>query len=123
MDNVKMNIWNRPFQLKVIFECYGEQVPASEQKTRLEAFIENDEGINSALEEVKKYCLEDEKMVDDGNNFNVFKYVIPTSIYVKRKEKQGIVALLCDYKFDIEHGIAIVFEKGDFVKIVSQGDI
>ena len=31
--------------------------------------------------------------------------------------------LLCDYKFDNEHGLAIVFEKETFKGIVKQGDI
>ena len=31
-----------------------------------------------------------------------------------------VVAIMCNYKFDMEHGIAIVFKNEMFSKIVSQ---
>ena len=31
-------------------------------------------------------------------------------IYIPKEEKQRVCALLCDFKFDIEHGLALVFE-------------
>ena len=44
---------------------------------------------------------------------------MPKSIYVPRAEKK-IVAIICNYKFDIENGIAIVFENGTLKKIGPQ---
>ena len=123
MDKAKMTIWDRFFSLNVIFECYGEQEPSVGQKIRLDAFTADNSAINNALPVLKQFCLEDEKMNGSNEITNVFKYVSPKSIYVKRNDNQDIVALLCDYKFDIEHGIAIVFEKGEFKEIVRQGDI
>ena len=47
---------------------------------------------------------------------NIFKYVIPKRIFIPRTDKK-IVAILCDYKFDMENGIAVVFENEKFKEI------
>lgn len=43
--------------------------------------------------------------------------VMPESIYVKR---DGRVALICRYKFDAEHGMAVVFNGGKLEEVGSQ---
>lgn len=123
MNKVKIDIWNKPCNLKVIFECYGNQEPTIGQKTRLNTFIANTKAIDGALTKVKQICLDDEKMNGSNEISNIFEYVTPKSIYVKRNDKQDLIVLLCDYKYDIEHGLAIVFEKGTLKEIVRQGDI
>lgn len=123
MNNVKMTIWNRIHDLKVLYECYGDQEPTVGQETRLDAFKADKKTIEDALITVKQFCLQDENMTSVDEISNIFKYVIPRAIYVKRNDSQDIIALLCDYKFDLEHGIAIVFEKGILKEIVQQGDI
>ena len=50
---------------------------------------------------------------------NIFKYVMPKSIFVPREEKR-IVAVLFDFRFDMEHGMAIVFENEKFSTIGSE---
>ena len=47
---------------------------------------------------------------------NIFKYVIPKRIFIPRTDKK-IMAILCDYKFDMENGIAVVFENEKFKEI------
>lgn len=123
MDKTTMNIWGKECTLKVIFECYGDQNPTEEQQSRLGSFLNYNNEVEVALIKLKQYCLEDEHMQGVGEITNIFDYFSPNSIYIKRNKKQKIVALLCDYKFDIEHGIAIVFEDGVFKEIVTQGDI
>ena len=73
---------------------------------------------DDALEEVKKYCLAKDGDVIEGKKIdNIFKYVVPEKIFVKR---DGRVALMCRYKFDMEQGIAVVFEEGKKVEVGSQ---
>ncbi|MCM1539584.1 MAG: hypothetical protein NC254_14450 [bacterium] len=56
----------------------------------------------------------------DGIVDNIFKYVMPIKRYVLRTGKDRSIAILCDYKFDIEHGIAVVFKNEKFFRIGSQ---
>ena len=51
---------------------------------------------------------------------NIFKYVMPKNIYVPRNLKKRVVAIMCNYKFDTEHGIAVVFENEQFKEIGAQ---
>lgn len=50
---------------------------------------------------------------------NIFKYVIPKTISVP-KAKKRVVAIMCNFKFDMEHGMAIVFEDEKIKKIGPQ---
>ena len=70
---------------------------------------------------LESYILNDEYAEIDGDSIdNIFKYVIPTDIFIPRTPETRTVALLCDYRFDEEHGVAIVFENEEFKKIGTQ---
>lgn len=48
---------------------------------------------------------------------------MPQALYVKRNEKKRVVSLLCNYRFDEEHGIALTFENEKLKGIGTQDDI
>lgn len=110
MDKIKINIWNREFEVLVDYQ-FAESTEdiTSIQKEAFEKIMENFDVVNNSLNDVIKY-------IKDNNNLNeeitnIFKFVIPTEIFVLSSEKgTREIALLCDYKFDIESGLAIVFE-------------
>jgi len=52
-----------------------------------------------------------------GEIDNIFKYIIPLDIYISRNQKQRTIAIMCKYKFDLEHGIAIIYRNGKLSKI------
>lgn len=123
MNKITMTIWGRQFVLDVIYDCYeGEEITKLQQEA-YDEFISNSSIVDAVLDRVKNYCLEDENMNDTDSIQNIFKYVIPKSIFIERNEENKVVALLCDYRFDNEHGIAIVFENGAFKEIVGQSDL
>lgn len=123
MSKVKLNIWGREFDLDVIFDCYDDEKVTDFQKNILNEFINNTKPINNTLDSVKEYCLKDENLQGTDNIDNIFKYVIPRSIYIERKETKGTVVLLCDYKFDPEHGLAVVFENMVFKEVTTESDV
>ena len=49
-------------------------------------------------------------MADDENKKkdNILSYVKPEYIFVKREDNPRIL-ILCKYRYDLEHGLAIVF--------------
>ena len=80
----------------------------------------SEDSINESITHVEKYILNN-GLKDNGlyEVDNIFKYVIPKDIYILQDEKRK-VAILCNYKFDMEHGLAIVFENEKFKTIVAQ---
>ena len=121
MSKCKINIWDREFDHNVVYECYpGEDVLES-QKEAFAMLENNAEEIAGSLEAVIKYVQK-----TDGGQLagaaigNIFKYVMPKSIFVPHIKKHRIAAIMCNYRFDMEHGIAVVFENGKFKKVGTQ---
>lgn len=122
MSNIRIEIWEKPFDLQVNYDCFEGEELLENQILAIERF--NGAKIDVTLEKVKKYCCEMSKgKVSVDEITNVFKFIMPTSVFVPRNEGKRIVAIMCDFKFDIEHGIGIVFENEEFRKIVSQDEL
>lgn len=79
-----------------------------------------DEAEKSLLSYIEKNYKND---LTENKIENIFKYVIPKTIFLPRTVKVRTVALLCDFKFDIEHGLAVVFENEKFKEVVSQDEV
>lgn len=142
MDNINLNLWDREFNLEVVYDQYeGEEILLN-QEDALNKFIElintkQEKNIQeetkqeeakqrkNILEEAKqgiiKYIFEEDKdKLEEEEITNIFKYIIPTALYIERTEDKRIVDLMCEYKFDIEHGLAIQFENEQFKMVVKQ---
>lgn len=115
----KITIWGREFKLDVNYEIIDDDKITDKQKnTRIE-FCKNipDELINP--NKIKDYCLKKDGEEIGNCIDNIFKYVIPQELFIGEDR----VSVMCNYKFDMEHGIAIIFENNSFKKICSQDDI
>lgn len=122
MNKQKMKIWGRSFELDIVFDCYEDEQVLPVQEEALERFLQNPQLPDEAKKAVEEYCLkrnseEIGKQVID----NIFKYVMPQSVYIQRtSDNSRVVGLMCAYKFDAEHGIAVVFKNEKFDKTGSQ---
>lgn len=111
MSKEKIRIWGRDFEIEVRYDCYAGEEVLDSQKEALSAFLKSEDNISASLEQVKKYCLEQNgDGMGDGIIENIFKYVAPKYLYVSRNVKKHVVAIMCNYKFDQENGMAVVFE-------------
>ena len=119
MNKMKMKIWGREFTIDLIIQLFDYKEPSATQNAAWEEFQKQDP-LKAALEPLKKYIISNEGK-DCGINQidNIFKYIIPRSIFIPRSGKK-IVALICDYKLDSEHGIAIVFADNQLDRIGAQ---
>lgn len=118
MNKCKISIWNRAFELFVTYECYSGEEILESQKEAFSMLVENTEGIAESLVAVKKYvCKTGTSQLREDSIENIFKYVMPQSIFVPHDKKHRIAAIMCNYKFDMEHGLAVVFENGKFIKV------
>lgn len=120
MNKEKLSLWNREFELYISYSCYPGEEITDIQKSAAQEFCDDTSVAVAALDEVKKYV---EKTSDTGVKANeienVFKFVMPKSIFVPRTDSK-IVAIICNYKFDKENGIAVVFENGQLKEIGPQ---
>ncbi len=119
----KIRIWGREFDLDPIYDCYPGETVMPEQLNAAEAFFREGERIlDEALPRVKDYCLaRNGREIGEEAIGNIFRYVMPTSVFVKRTGPETrLVALLCEYRFDPEHGLAVVFSDNSFDEIGPQ---
>ena len=121
MTKKRMTVWNRRMDLEVVFDRYaGENVLINQEKA-LDSLISNWAAVDRCLEDVKRYCLENGGgVVTDERVDNVFKYVKPESLFVPRRQRKRTVAIMCSFRPDPEHGLAIVFENEKLTKIGPQ---
>lgn len=121
MNKVKVLIWGREFDLDVVYDCYSNEEILTLQKDAVEAFVRTDKAIAASLDIVREYCLsENREEIGSDVIENIFKYVAPKYLYVSRDEEKRVVSIMCNYKFDLENGIAVVFENEEFSKIGKQ---
>ena len=117
----KISIWGREFDLKVVFDCFDDEEILPIQEQALKSFLKADAAIEDSKKQVENYILNDDYAELETDSIdNIFKFVIPTDIYISRTPEIRTAALLCDYRFDEEHGIAIVFENERFKEIGTQ---
>ena len=48
---------------------------------------------------------------------------MPEYIFIKRNLEKHIVALLCKDRFNVEHGMAVIFKEGKLFQIGTQDSI
>lgn len=120
-DKVKMTIWGRELEVGITYDCYSNEAVTELQKETVKLLIEAKSSVEASIDNVKAYCLANNKE-DIGTESieNIFKYVAPKYLYVIRANDMRKVAIMCNYKFDAEHGIAVVFENEKFVEVVKQ---
>lgn len=120
MNKEKLNLWNREFELFISYSCYPGEEVTDIQTDAAKEFCEDTSVALSALDALKQYIEKSSDMAVRASEIdNIFKYVMPKSIFVPRAEKK-VIAIICNYKFDIENGIAVVFENGTLKEIGPQ---
>lgn len=121
MNKCKINIWDREFELPLMYECYAGEEVLESQKEAFAMLEDSTKEVTESLEQVKKYVKKTGIAQLAGAEIeNIFKYVMPKSIFVPHNKKRCTVAIMCNYKFDMEHGIAVVFENGQFKQVGPQ---
>ena len=120
MNKMNCRIWNRDFNLDIVFDIYKGENVSEKQKEALEEFRKNSSVLLNDSSDICEYCLKQNKDdIPSKKIDNIFKYVVPQKVYICRSENRK-VALLCAYKFDSEHGIALVYENEKLITIDKQ---
>ena len=122
MSGIVMSTWGKEITLEVRFDLLDDERVTSRQAYALGAIFVSWGAVNAALDAVKSYCLE-----NDGNMLasecgtaridDIFDVVEPYSLFVVRDNSKRSVALMCHYRLDPEHGLALLFENERLTKI------
>lgn len=118
-----INLWGRDFSLPVYYECDSDQGVLDIQKEAKDALLASWDIVEDSKEAIEDYCLERDGDQIEGPITNIFRYVIPTSIVVLRSDDARKAALMCNYRFDPEHGLAAVFENERLKAVVPQDEL
>jgi hypothetical protein len=114
-------IWGRHFTIPVVCDCYSGESVTQEQTEALKAFTSHLDWIEKAKKQVEAHCRERVSEDDDNRKKdNIFSYVKPESIFIKRDKHHPRVALMCKYRYDPEHGLAVVFASDGGITVGSQ---
>lgn len=118
---MNVEIWGRKFSLNVEYDCYPGEEITSKQIEAVERLANNLSWLDEAKKDVVKYCKA-EVNSDDKNQKkdNIFSYIKPEAFFVKRDDKKSRIALMCKYRYDLEHGLAIVFDAKGNITIGAQ---
>ncbi|MDY5864578.1 DUF6985 domain-containing protein [Collinsella sp. SGI.180] len=118
-----INLWGRDFSLPVYYECNSDQGVLDIQKEAKDALLASWDIVEDSKVAIEDYCLERDGDHIEGPITNIFRYVIPTSIVVLRSDDARKAALMCNYRFDPEHGLAAVFENEQLTTVVPQDEL
>ena len=70
-----------------------------------------------------KFLNKDFSKMKEHTIDNIFKYVIHKSIFIpidNNRNHKRVFALMCNYIFDMEHGLALIFENEQFKEMGPQ---
>lgn len=123
MNKIKINIWGRDFELPISIKTFGDKPPTETQREALNNFLDMLFIKDESKEYVENYILNDSlSEIRDNKIDNIFQYVMPKEIYIP-KDKNRVVAILCYYKFDMEHNLSVVFENEKFKSVGNEDEV
>lgn len=115
IEALEINIWDRTFSLPVEYDCYEGETVTKGQIKALNNFVSHKEWLIKAKKSTEDYCRNAVEQDDDNQKKgNIFSYIKPDYLFIKHDTTNPRVALMCKYRYDMEHGLAIVFSsKGE----------
>jgi hypothetical protein len=120
--NKSLEIWGKQFNLEIVYDVFEGEEVSPKQEEALNKFIESSDLLADSSR-ISEYIVETSNGMISEPVDNIFEYVLPKSLFIKRSEDKRVVVLLCDYKLDPEHGIALIYEDEVLTNITSEANI
>ena len=115
---VTIEIWGRTFKLDIMSNFFESENLSSKQEMVVNHFLSNLNWIEKSRTKVEEYCRFDvENDEENQKKDNLFSYVKPKCIFVESDVEIPRVALLLHYRYDPEHGLAVVFDSNGNVTV------
>lgn len=125
MNNQIVSLWGRDLTLEIVYDCYQGETPNANQKRALKEILCQWTEVENSKAAVENYCKDaDRDQIGSEETFNIFKYVVPQAIFLKRtNDNNRTVAILCAYRLDQDNGLAIVFKNEKLYQVGTQNII
>lgn len=128
MRSKNVTIWGRQFDLKISYDHFDNDVIPVDMREARDSIFDSWQSVEDALPSLKQYCLEHN--ADDVEHLyggkiidNIFRIVVPDCLYVLPSEKEHTVALMLNYRFDLEEGLALLFIDEKLDSICPQSEV
>ena len=111
INELELTIWGRQFLLPVEYEMFEDDIVTDKQK----------EAIENSKNDIELYCkaqVMSDKMNEKKDN--IFSYVKPDYLFIEQNDQEPSVALMLNYRYDPEHGLAVVYKLNGEVMIGNQ---
>lgn len=119
-SRISIAIWGKKFDIPVKFETKENENVSTTQVKALDNFVSN---VPEELKNDKKisdYVIKHNASEIGGTTVSdIHKYVTPKFICIKKSNIVRGVAVVCDYKLDKDHQLALIFDNEKFKKIAS----
>lgn len=124
INEIKIKIWDREFTLPIEYDCAENEEVTIAQTEALNTFVSHAEWAEKARKVVEDYC-KDALYEDEENQKkdNIFSYAKPKYLFIRHDEKNPRIALMCNYRYDVEHGLAVIFSADGGISVGMQDDI
>lgn len=123
MTKLNIKLWGRDFSLPLVYQCDSDETVLDSQIQACELLSAAWGAVEDSLTAIEGYCLKRDGEQIGTSIPNIFKYVVPVEILVLRDGASREVALLCNYRFDPEHGLAAVFKNEKLLKVIPQDEL
>ena len=128
MHDRQVALWGREFKLIISYDHYDDGVIPNDMAYARDKLFESWDEVENALPELKWYCLscnaEDvEQLYGSKDIDNIFRIVIPDYLFVQESSQVRTVALMLDYRFDPEEGLALLFKDEKLAAICPQSEV
>lgn len=117
---LSITIWNREVEIDVVFDCFKDEYITRIQKETYGEFLNNRDNIYSiSRERIWAYAHQDVDLFPDkGIPENIYKFIMPKAIYIKRDTgSQKVFGLLFHYRYREDEGLCVVFKDNAFSEI------
>ena len=118
IESLEVSIWGRSFTLPVEYDCYEGEEVTKVQIRAIKNFQAHIKWIEQSKSIIENYCRE--QVMSDKENAkkdNIFSYIKPECLFVKRDKENPRIAMICKYRYDLEHGLAVVFSSDGKVTV------
>lgn len=120
----EVSLWGRELKLSVVYDCYAGENILPVQREALQRILAHWDVVDGCKEAVIAYCeTRDQERIREKKIENIFKYVVPQQLFIKRTENVHLVYLMCAYRFNEDDGIAVEFTEEQMTQVGSQNII
>lgn len=128
MNEVTIPLWGRVFSMRVEFDHYDDDVIPAKMESALDTFLDHLQDVQNSQDKLKEYCIKQDadelvKLFGKAEIEDVFDVVMPDCLFVLRPEGHRRIALMLDYRFDIDEGLALLFVDEKLKSIGTQSSV